>query len=359
MSGPRGPGTRVMNRSYDRTINPEIQNRLREYLSREEILELHRRSGWRHFALVLQQVVLLVGVGILSYRISTPWIWIPLALFQGFVILGFIILLHEQVHNLIFARRRPIRERILGLFYSLPSAISASQFKRWHLDHHSELGTADDDPKRAYLSPKRVSRWYKALYMTPALFVIYSIGAAKAARSYPASLRRTIQLERLVFVAIHLAFATWMVSHAGWAVWARVHAVPVFLAFPFAFTLNRLGQHYAIDPRDPAKWSTLVKSHWFWNWIFVYSNFHLEHHYLIGVPAYNLPRMQAKLWPFYEAIGHRPMGFGEILYHWFVRNRTPHTNWTEDEGPDPAGGPGPGVHPVRASSSSALPGSAP
>jgi fatty acid desaturase len=322
-----------MNKFYDRTINPDIQRRLREVLTREDILEVHRRSARRHFALVLQQVVLLAGIAIVCYHVTEPLVWIPLAVLQGFVILGFIILLHEQVHNLIFAKRRPGWERMLGLFYALPSAISASQFKRWHLDHHAELGTTDDDPKRAYLSPKRVARWYKALYLTSALFVIYSIASAKAARAYPASLRRTINIEKAVFIGLHLVFAWWLWSHAGFTTWARVHAVPVFVTFPFAFTLNRLGQHYAIDPVDPAKWSTLVRSNRFWNWIFVYSNFHLEHHYLVGVPAYNLPKLQEKLWPFYEKIGHRPMGFGKILYYWFVKNKPPHTNWVDEAAP--------------------------
>jgi fatty acid desaturase len=316
-----------MNRSYDRTINPDIQRRLREFLTREEILELHRRSAIRHFALVFRQVILLVGIAWICYRVSNPWIWLPLAVLQGFVVLGFIILLHEQVHNLIFERRRPFWERVMGLFYALPSAISASQFKRWHLDHHSELGTLDDDPKRAYLSPKKVARWYKALYMTPALFVIYSVASAKAAKAYPPELRRTIQIEKTLFIGLHLALAVWLWSHAGFGTWARVHAVPVFLAFPFAFTLNRLQQHYLIDPGDPAKWSTLVKGHWFWDWIFVYSNYHLEHHYLVGVPAYSLPALQRKLWPFYEKIGWRPLGYGRILYLWFVKNHRPHTLW--------------------------------
>ena len=48
-----------MNKSYDRNINPDIQRRLREFLDRDEILELHERSAWRHFVLVAQQVVLL------------------------------------------------------------------------------------------------------------------------------------------------------------------------------------------------------------------------------------------------------------------------------------------------------------
>jgi len=324
-----------MDRSYDRKINPDIQRRIREFLSREDIQNLHRRSAVRHFLLVAQQTLLLLGVGVTCYFVTNPWIWIPLDIFQGFVILGFIILLHEQVHNLIFEKRRPFWERVLGLCYALPSAISASQFKRWHLDHHSELGTLDDDPKRAYLSPKRVARWYKALYMTPALFVIYSIASGKAARKYPAALRRTINLEKVIFIGLHLALAAWLWSHAGFATWARVHAVPVFLTFPFAFTLNRLGQHYAVDPADPAKWATLVPGNWFWDWIFVYSNYHLEHHYLVGVPAYNLPRLQRLLKPFYQRIDWKPIGYGKILYWWFFKNAVPHTLWEGAAQPHP------------------------
>ncbi len=316
-----------MNRFYDRTVNPDIQRRLREVLSPEEIRSLHRRSAFRHFALVVRQTALLVGLAVISYGVSHPAVWIPLALLQGFVILSFVILLHEQVHGLIFGKRRPGWERVMGLCYALPSAISASQFRRWHLDHHRELGTDDDDPKRAYLTPKRVSRWYKALYLTPALFVIYSIASVKAARHYPARLRLAINLEKVVVMGLHVALLLWLVDRGGFDLWFRVHGAPFFLAFPVAFTLNRLGQHYAIDPSDPAKWSTLIEEHWFWNWIFVYSNLHLEHHYLVGVPCYARPELQRKLRPFYAKIGLQPMGYGRILKQWFLENRAPHTDW--------------------------------
>ena len=35
----------------------------------------------------------------------------------------------------------------------------------------------------------------------------------------------------------------------------RAYVVPVFLVFPIAFTLNRLGQHYDIDPTSGAMFS--------------------------------------------------------------------------------------------------------
>ena len=69
----------------------------------------------------------------------------------------------------------------------------------------------------------------------------------------------------------------------------------MFFVFPIAFTLNRLGQHYDIDPADPAKWGTLMRGHWFWDFAFLNSNYHLEHHYFPGVPFYRLPRLQRAL----------------------------------------------------------------
>jgi fatty acid desaturase len=320
-----------MKKKYYDPYNLEIQSRIREYLTPQEIKALHVRVAWRHFLLAGQQILLLLGIAILCFRFSEPWIWIPLALLQGFVLLSFVILLHEQVHRAIFARRRPGLERLLGILYALPSGISPTQFGRWHMDHHNELGSDLDDPKRHYLTPKIITRWYKALYMTPALFVIYSLASGKETRSYPSGIRRTIALERVLGLAFHIFLAWGLIHFGGMDTWLRVQMAPLFLAFPFAFTLNRVGQHYDIDPTDPAKWATRIDSHWFWDWIFLYHNFHLEHHYLLGVPCYRLREMNLKLRPFYESIGHPPMTYGRILYYWFVKNAVPHTDWHGEE----------------------------
>ena len=106
----------------------------------------------------------------------------------------------------------------------------------------------------------------------------------------------------------------------------------MFFIFPIAFTLNRLGQHYDIDPTDPAKWGTLMRGHWFWDFAFLNSNYHLEHHYFPGVPFYRLPALQRELVPFYERKGTRWQTYGGLLYGWFIENRAPHTDWSVEPG---------------------------
>jgi fatty acid desaturase len=242
-------------------------------------------------------------------------------------VFNFTVLLHEVVHHTVFERRHPAFERALGWIYAVPSGISASQFTRWHLDHHAELGSSEDDPKRHHLSPKINARWYKLLYCSPALFPIYFRAARRESATYPLELQKQIALERRVAIAAHLTALALIWTFAGAAAALRADVIPVFFIFPIAFMLNRLGQHYDIDPSDPTKWSTLVRGHWFWDFAFLNSNYHLEHHYFAGVPFYRLPELQRALLPFYARHQMRWQTYGGLLRGWLVDNRAPHTDW--------------------------------
>ena len=156
---------------------------------------------------------------------------------------------------------------MLGFLYAIPSGISASQFTRWHLDHHAELGSDEDDPKRRHLSPKVNARWYKLLYCTPALFPIYFRAARRESSTYPEPLQRAIARERKLSMLFHLSALALIWYAFGFYAALRASIIPVFFVFPIAFTLNRLGQHYDIDPTDPAKWGTLMRGHWFWDFV--------------------------------------------------------------------------------------------
>jgi fatty acid desaturase len=305
-----------------------LRSELAAALTRDQMQAFHAKSGARHLAIAARQFAILglATWGLIAF--AHPLIWIPLALVQGFTVFNFTVLLHEVVHHTIFEQRRPGAERALEWLYAVPSGISASQFTRWHLDHHAELGSEEDDPKRHHLSPKINARWFKLLYASPALFPIYFRAARKESATYPPDLQRRIAVERKVSIGTHLAVLVAIWTLFGLAAAARAYLVPVFFVFPIAFTLNRLGQHYDIDPTDPAKWGTLMRGHWFWDFTFLNSNYHLEHHYFAGVPLYHLPALQRALAPFYERHQMRWQNYSGLLRGWLVENRAPHTNWS-------------------------------
>src|SRR5213594_2797312 len=210
----------------------ELRAELSRALTREQLKALHVKNAPRHLAITARQFAILALATWGLIAVANPLIWIPLAFVQGFTIFNFTVLLHEVVHHTIFVRRHPRAERALAWLYAVPSGISSSQFTRWHLDHHAELGSDEDDPKRHHLSPKTNARWFKLLYCSPALFSIYFRAARKESATYPAALQRRIVFERRISLLAHLSVLALIWAFFGFAAAARAYLIPVFFIFP-------------------------------------------------------------------------------------------------------------------------------
>jgi len=307
----------------------QLKRELAAELSSEDLRRLHQKRPWLHALIAVANVAALILSGVAIVHFDRWYLWLPFAIVAGFAVFDFTVLLHEVVHRAVLTQSDERVYRILGLLYAIPSGISASQFTRWHLDHHAGLGSYEDDPKRHYLTPKINARWLKFLYFTPALFPIYFRAAGKEGRSYEPEMQKRIARERIGTIVFQLGALAAIALIGGWWIAWKLYVVPVFFVFPVAFALNRLGQHYDIHPEDPAQWATLVKGSWFWDAAYLFSNYHLEHHYFPGVPFYNLPRLQKLLMPFYEKRGMTSHGFGQLVWYYLILNRKPHTNWHE------------------------------
>lgn len=299
-----------------------------ELLDAERLKELHRASGWRHAAIAVRQFLLAAACAWAVVAFRDRWYaWAPASVLLGFVIFSFTVLLHEVVHRAVFHRRETGYNRALAWLYALPSGLAPGQFERWHLDHHAELGDVEADPKRAYLSPKRVKRWFKLLYFTPGLFPLYFRAAARAAAKYPDSLRARLRRERIVVTLAHVALMAGIWGVGGVPLLLKLYVLPVFFVFPVAFTINRLGQHYDITPEDPAAWGTVMRGSAFWDFLFLWSSYHIEHHYFPRVPFYNLRALHRELEPLLARHPMRVRTYSGLLYDWLIRNKTPHVSW--------------------------------
>ena len=306
---------------------PELHARLTALIPKQTLVRLHRRRPALHLLVLGWQLALLGVGGAVAWLAPTWWLASAGTVAVGFTFFNFTVMLHEVVHGNAFPGGRKRRNAALGHFYAFWSGISATQFTRWHLDHHAHLGTEDLDPKRAWLSPKRNRRWFKALYLTPALIPIYFRAARRAAADYPESTVRAIRRERRITIAGHALLFAALAWAGGAGVAFRTHLAPMLFVFPVAFTLNRLGQHYDIAPGNPALWGTVMRPSRFWDVAFLWSRHHIEHHYFPRVPFYNLPALHRALRPFFNEIGARPSGYIRLLWLWLVRNRAPHTDW--------------------------------
>ena len=308
-----------------------LRGELERAVGRDLLRNLHRLSPLRHGAVALGLCLATLGTAALLSRPSPPWGWLPLSLLLGLFFFDFTILLHEVLHGLALPGKWKRSRGLLSILYALPSGISPSQFTRWHLDHHAGLGSETEDPKRHRLSPKKNARWLKALYFTPALFWIYFRAAAAETATYGEALRRRIALERLFGLLVHAAAAAAVFLSGGLPLLLRLYLVPYLFGFPLAFGLNRLGQHYDIDPGDPARWGTRVRPSRVWDLLFLWSSYHLEHHYFPGVPFYNLRKLNGALRPFFERRNVPERSYGWLLWKYLAENRAPHTAWAGED----------------------------
>ena len=184
-------------------------------VGRDRLRDLQRKSAPCHAAMTSGWLATgALGVA-LAAQATRPVLW-PLGIaLAGLFAFSGTVLLHEVLHGLVFAARRPRAERLLAWVYAWPSGISPAQFTRWHLDHHAELGDSEADPKRHHLSPQRNSRLVKLLYWTPALFPIYFRAAQREAETWEPVLQRRVGAERWSGLALHVGLAIALVGLAA------------------------------------------------------------------------------------------------------------------------------------------------
>ena len=282
-----------------------LRAELGDAISREQMRDFHQKSAVRHLVVAARQFALLAAATWGLIRFDNPLVWVPLAVVQGFTIFNFTILLHEVVHDLVFERKRPPAQRVLGLALRDPErdfgqpvhAVAPGSSRGARLRRRrSEAASSVAEGQQAVVQAA-------VLHARP----VPDLLPRRPPRIGHVSRRRfngRSRWERKVSVAAHLTAIGLLWYFFGIFAALRTSIIPVFFVFPIAFTLNRLGQHYDINPDDPAQWGTLMKGHWFWDFAYLNSNYHLEHHYFPGRAVLPAARGAARPGALLRAQGH-------------------------------------------------------
>ena len=85
----------------------ELRKELAGSIDKEKLERLQCKEPWRHLIVAARQFLFLSISTFVLIRYHDWWLVIPAALLSGFTIFNFTVLLHEQLHNLVFSRPRP------------------------------------------------------------------------------------------------------------------------------------------------------------------------------------------------------------------------------------------------------------
>ena len=291
--------------------------KIRDYLSSDEIKQLTKRSNTKALALLLANWGIIVSAFVLVALWPNPFTVVIALILIANRQLGLGILTHECAHNALF-ESKTVNRWVGRWLCGAPSLVDLDGYRSYHLEHHKLAGT-DQDPDYINYQAYPVSaaslkrKLFRDLVGITGIknlmgLVLMQMGVYDYDLSYKPKQRHSLGWQQHLKQFLHNALAPISFQLVLFAVlystghpWLFALWWLSLLTFYSVFArLRNAAEHAAVpdllsaDPRQNTR-TTLAR---WWERLTVapnFVNYHLEHHMLASVPAYNLARMHQLL----------------------------------------------------------------
>jgi len=215
---------------------------------------------------------------IFKYYITSWWVTLTLAYFVSAILNhGLFVLMHDITHFTCF--KNVTYNQLTGILTNLPQVIpSAISFGRYHRDHHTYLGDADDDPDIPQQWEIRVfSNKFLKLFF---LFVMPIFYAIRPFLKKPKPANKMEVLNIIVCIVYDIFVYRYFGGQA---------LIYLLLGTLFGLSINPVGIHVIAEHYEFNK-SQDTYSYYGWiNWINFNMGYHVEHHDFPNISWYKLP----------------------------------------------------------------------
>lgn len=281
------------------------------FLSTEEIRPLAERSDAMGFWLVLHCWGTIALAVALFGLWPNPVTFVIAVIIIGSRQLGLAILMHEAAHNALF-RNRKINDLVGEWLCGRPIMAELAAYRHYHLTHHrftqtdkdpdlvlsSKFPTSHASMRRKFTRDLTGQTGIKQLYGQIAMSVQLAgdQDAIKAAASDFAQSFKAPQLWKSLPVFLSVIVLMGLIGDWWWglAFWL----LPYLTWFQFVLRVRNIAEHGATEQSENPLQNVrttkagplarlLVAPYWV--------NYHLEHHMVMHVPCFNLPKMHEAL----------------------------------------------------------------
>lgn len=289
-----------------------------DYLTKEEIRDLLKKSDLKATWEIFDTWFWIFASMALVYFWTNP-ITIVLALFIiGGKQLACAIIMHDTSHHSQFTSKR-VNEVVGNLFGGYPLLVDVHRYRPYHLAHHSYTGK-DNDPDIGLTTgypagklsfTRKVLRDLFGLTGIKAFFglmmiqsgvVKFTLGGGKPEwlpKHERKGLYHLVIFLRNMAGPIAVNFIIWFVLWllgAGWLYLLWV--VAYFTTYQFCIRIRSIAEHSVVPDRFDNQVNTRTTyANIIEKMLFAphHVNYHAEHHLLMTVPSYNLPKMHRLL----------------------------------------------------------------
>ncbi len=286
----------------------------RDALTREEIRELLRTNNWRGWlSIVLDWTLVAASMALVAVWPNLLTVLAAIAVI-GARQLGFAVMMHEAAHHTLFANRK-VNDWAGNWLCAYPIWADLRPYRRYHLQHHAKNWT-DDDPdlglatKFPVTSASMRRKVWRDLSGQVGWKRVKAVLRRDLRNAYTKSRRDT-----------EVSFGK--TAEAGTAGWKNLRGVAVtnalllgslallgrpelyllwlaawFSSYSLVTRIRSIAEHNMVpDSGDELRNTRTTLTRW-WERLLIAPNrvnYHLEHHLLMTVPFYNLPRMHRLL----------------------------------------------------------------
>jgi fatty acid desaturase len=301
-----------------------------EHFTTDEIRELRTvRAGRAWWTLLVNYGLIAGAMAMVAYAPNAFTVILALAVI-GTRQLGLAVLMHESAHYSLFNNRK-LNDFVGNWLGGYPIYLSGDMYRAHHIDHHAKTWTEEDPdlslanrfPVSKASMTRKVARdllgvtGLKQLIGTTYLVAKVLRGEEVDAGTLPLRLERNAAIRMLVGTLVTNVILLGVL-------WALGQPMLYLLWLGAWLTTNKLvarvrsiAEHAVVpDPTDPFGQTRTVRAGWVER-LLVAPNlvqYHLEHHLLMTVPHYNLPR-------FHQMLGERGLleeaciaqGYAQVL----------------------------------------------
>jgi len=300
------------------------------YLTVEERKMLMKHNDVRACLELAFHLFIILASFYLIYIYPSVFTIIPALFLLGGQQLALAVLMHDSSHHSVFSNKA-VNDFVGNWFGGYPLFNHMPSYRPYHKLHHITTGTVEDPDlvlTRGYPTSKKsmVRKFTRDLlgitgFKSTSALILMSLGYLKYTQA--GEVEWTIKDERkvnwravmgiiitniLLFVLLSFLFDPRM-----YLIWLLAH----FTTFQFCVRVRAIAEHSMVDdPTDPDRNTRTTKANFIERLLFApyHVNYHLEHHMLMTVPSYNLPKMHELLVQrgFYEK-GLLANGYVEII----------------------------------------------
>jgi fatty acid desaturase len=253
----------------------------------------------RKFAMKLLILVLLYAVFIPLVALASGIVMAAAIIILGLLYAHAVELQHQCLHNTAF--RKSKWNRFVGVLLGVPALVSYSDYQASHFKHHKLLGTPEDREffNYNYDSLTSLKTFIPHLFMlhhyrdVAANLVKAFIGFTRA--DVPPRTSKQIRVEYLIMSGFLVMMAVVTIVFQT-PIFLKIWVLPLLITIP-THALIELPEHIGCNNQttDVLNNTRTIKAGILGTWFTDGNNYHVEHHWLPGVPNEKLHHLNREL----------------------------------------------------------------